>query len=73
MLSVCHETTTRGGTLLESVVLGVEPCNVLQFLRDLVGPVCDVLVVLSRLLLVECLCPKTGTSMQDTMNSNEEL
>ena len=25
----CHETTARGGTLLESVVLGVEPCIIL--------------------------------------------
>ena len=24
----CHETTACGGTLLESIVLGVEPCNV---------------------------------------------
>ena len=27
--SVCHETTARGVTRLESVVLGVEPCIVL--------------------------------------------
>ena len=60
-------------TLLESVVLGVEPCIVLGFQLDLVEPACDVLVVSSRLLLVECSCPKTGTDIQGKTSSNEEL
>ena len=60
-------------TLLESIVLGVEPCNVRRFQQDLDGPACDVLVVLSRLLLVVFLCPKWGTGTLDKRSSGEEL
>ena len=59
--------------LLELVVLGVELCTVLGFLQGLGEPACDVLVASSRLLLVVCLCPKTGKSIQDKMSSGEEL
>ena len=45
MIDSCHETTARGGTLLESIVLGVEPCIVLRFQPSLDEPACDVLVV----------------------------
>ena len=70
---LCHETTTRGGTLLELIVLGVELCIVHRFRRDLGVPACDVLVVLSRLLLVVFLCPKSGTGIPDKRSSGEEL
>ena len=69
----CHKTTARGGTLLESVVLGVEPCSVLQFQQGLGEPACGVLVVLSRLLLVVYLCPKLGTGIRGKRSSGEEL
>ena len=70
---MCHETTTRGGTLLESIVLGVELCIVRRFQQDLVEPACDVLVVSSRLLLVVFLCPKTGTGILGKESLGEEL
>ena len=60
-------------TLLKSVVLGIEPCTILGFRLDLVKPACGVLVVSSRLLLVECLRPKQGTDNQDKRSSGEEL
>ena len=60
-------------TLLESVVLGIEPCIVHGFQLDLVKPACSVLVALSRLLLVEYSRPKTGTNIQDKSSSNGEL
>ena len=65
--------TACGGTLLESVVLGVELGIVLRLPRDLGAPAFDVLVVSSRLLLVVYLHPKMGTSIQDMKNSNGEL
>ena len=43
---------TCGGTLLESVVLGIELCIILRYLLDLDMPACDVPVVSSRLLHV---------------------
>ena len=64
---------TRGGTLLESIVLGVELCIVHRFQQGLGEPACDVLVVSSRLLLVVFLCPNTGTSTWGKMSSGEEL
>ena len=69
----CHETTAHDGTLLESIVLGVELCIVRRFQQDSVEPACDVLVVLSRLLLVVFLCPKTGTGILGKKSSGEEL
>ena len=60
-------------TLLESVVLGVEPCTVLGFRLDLVEPACGVLVVSSRLLLIGFPCPKTETNIQGKTSSNGEL
>ena len=69
----CHETTARGGTLLELIVLGVELCIVRRFQQGLDEPACDVLVAWSRLLLVVSLCPRSGTGIQDKKNSGEEL
>ena len=69
----CHEMTAHGLTLLESVVLGVEPYIILGFRLDLVEPACGVLVVSSRLLLVECSCPKTETDIQGKSSSSAEL
>ena len=69
----CHETTARGVTLVESIVLGVEPCIVLQFQQDLGKPACNVLVVLSRLLLVASLCPRLGAGIWGKRSSGEEL
>ena len=69
----CHETTTRGGTRLESVVPGIEPCIARLSYADCGLPVCDVLVAYARLLLVECLRPKQGTSNQGKRSSGEEL
>ena len=77
MLSVIvldyQETTARGVTLLESVVLVVEPCIVLRFQQDLGVPACDVRVALSRLLLVVYLCPRLETSIQGKGDLAEEL
>ena len=69
----CHETTARGATLLESVVLDVELCTILGLRLDLVKPVCGVPVVSSRLLLVEYSCPKTETDIRGSASSNVEL
>ena len=69
----CHETTARGETLLESIVLGVELCIVRRFQQGLDEPVCDVLVAWSRLLLVVSFCPRSGTGIQDKKSSGEEL
>ena len=69
----CHETTAGGGTLLESIVLGVELCIVHRSQQGLDEPACDVLVVLSRLLLVVFLYPKSGTGILDKTSSDEEL
>ena len=44
-LHFCHETTARGATLLESIVLGVELCTVLRSRQGLDEPACGVLVV----------------------------
>ena len=63
----------RGGTLLESIVLGVELCIIHRFQQDLDEPACSVLVVLSRLLLVVFSCPKLGTGILDKRSSGEEL
>ena len=70
---VCHETTTRGVTLLESVVPGVELYIVLRYLQGLDEPACGVLVALSRLLFVVFLYPNLGISNQDKTSSDEEL
>ena len=65
--------TARGGTLLESIVLGVELCIVHRVQQDFGEPACGVLVVLSRLLLVAFLCPKLGTGILGKKSSDEEL
>ena len=69
----CHETTARGGTLLESIVPDVELCNVRRFQQGFVEPACGVPVASSRLLLVVFLCPKTETSILGKKSSGEEL
>ena len=69
----CHGTMTRGVTLLESVVLSVEPCTVRESLQVLDEPAFGVVIVSSRLLLIGCLRPKLGTSIRGTTSSGEEI
>ena len=71
----CHETTVHGLSRLESTfVLGIEHRSVRLLGLSFSLPACfAVLVALSRLLFIECLCPSQGTGIWGKRNSSEEL
>ena len=71
----CHETTVRGLAQLEpaSGILGIECDTIQSALMACSQPACNVLVVLTRLLFIVCLCPSQGTSTQGKRRPSEDL